>query len=157
MTHQISIITAQEAETVWVLGDEVKFMGTMPDGDLSVVEVTVPPGSGTPPHSHQSREIFRISEGEITFGLFGDGPPRELVAGPGTVLMIPSWAVHSYHNSGGVPAKMTAVLEVQMMGFFRELGRPERPEAGPPTEEQIAEVMAVCARHGIEIMMPKAA
>jgi len=157
MTHQISIIKAQDAETLWVLGDEIKFMGTMPDGELSVVEVTVPPGSGTPPHSHQSLEIFRVSEGEITFGLFGDGPPRELVAGPGTVLMIPSMAVHNYHNASGMPAKMTVVLEVQMLRFFRELGRAERPEAGPPTEDQIAQAMAACARHGIEIMMPKAA
>ncbi|NKF31229.1 cupin domain-containing protein, partial [Pseudomonas sp. BGM005] len=62
--------TQESAEALWVIRDKVQFMGEVPEMGLSVLEVTVPPGSGTPPHKHQSIEIFRVVSGEITFTLF---------------------------------------------------------------------------------------
>jgi hypothetical protein len=47
---------------------------------------------------------------------------------------------------------MLVVLEQSMVDFFRDLGHKETPPAGPPTEAEIAEVMAACARHGITIL-----
>lgn len=152
MTPSIRVIHPAEADALWVVRDRVRFLGELGGSDLNVLEVEVPPGSGTPPHLHASPEIFRVLDGEITFGLFGDGPPREVAAEAGTVVTVPSRAPHNYRNAGTAPAKMLVVLESSMAAFFRDLGRREEPPAGPPSEDEIAAVMAACARHDITIL-----
>ena len=152
MTDKVHATTPAEARTLWVLGDQVRFMGQVDGTDLHVLDVVVPPGSGTPPHTHRSPEIFRVSEGEVTFGIFGDGPPRMIVAGPGTVVTVPSNVGHNYQNRGSSPAVMTSILETQMVDFFSEIGSREQPPAGPPAPEAIEAVMAACARHGIRVL-----
>jgi quercetin dioxygenase-like cupin family protein len=154
MPATIRITHAAEAETRWVVRDRIRFMGEVEGTELHVVEVEVPPSSGTPPHVHASPEIFRVLEGEITFGLFEGGPPRHVIAGAGTVVTVPSRVPHNYQNSGGVPARMLVVLERSMAEFFRAVGRVETPPAGPPSAEEIAAVIAACARHGITLLPP---
>jgi quercetin dioxygenase-like cupin family protein len=154
MSQAIGIVRPEEAETIWVLGDRMRFMGSVAGTDLHVMELLVPPGSGTPPHRHPSIEIFRVTDGEITFGIFGEGPPREVVAGPGSIVTVPSGAGHNYTNRGAAPAGMTVIVQRQMHDFFREIGTAAAPPPGPPPEAAVARVMAVCARHGVEILPP---
>lgn len=152
MTPAVQIVRRAEADTLWVVRDRIRFMGEVASSDLSVLEVEVPPGSGTPPHVHASPEIFRVLDGEITFGIFGDGPPSEVIASADTVVTVPPRAPHNYRNAGAAPATMLVVVERSMVDFFRDLGRPEAPPAGPPSDAEIAEVMAACARHDIAIL-----
>ncbi len=147
-----SFVTSENAETLWVVRDKVRFMGDVDGRDLSVLEVMVPPGSGTPPHMHESAEIFRVLDGEITFGLFDTKPPRQIVAGPGTVVTIGSGEAHNYMNSGHGPAEMLVVVDTSMKQFFKDLGRTEAPEQGPPSAAEIEEVQRACARHGISML-----
>jgi hypothetical protein len=51
---------------------------------------------------------------------------------------------------GPSPAVMTAIVEGEMVDFFRDIGS-QRPE-GPPSPEILARVMAARAHHGIEII-----
>lgn len=152
MSADLTVVRPHEAESVWVIRDRVRFMGEVPGTDLAVIEVEVPPGSGTPPHRHASPEVFHVLEGEITFGRFGDGPPRFVPAGPGTVASVPSRVPHQYQNTGPVPARMLVVIDRSMAAFFRDLGRAEAPPAGPPSDAEIAAVMAACARHDIQML-----
>ena len=152
MPSTISVTRHGEADALWVVRDRLRFMGDLAGTDLSVVEVEVPPGSGTPPHLHASPEIFRVLSGEITFGLFQDGPPQQVRAEPGTVVTVPSNVGHNYANLGSTPASMLVVVEQSMNEFFRDVGRSEAPPAGPPSDTEIADVMAACARHGIAIL-----
>lgn len=152
MTPSISIVHSADADALWVIRDRVRFLGEVEGSDLSILEVEVPPGSGTPPHLHASPEIFRVLDGEIVFGLFGDEAPREVTARAGTVVTVPSRAPHNYRNAGAAPATMLVVLERSMASFFRDLGRRETPPAGPPGEDEIAAVMAACARHDITVL-----
>lgn len=154
MSATATVARIDEAVPVWVMGDELRFLGGIEDSDLHVVEVRIPPGSGTPPHRHRSLEIFRVTEGEITFGLFGDGPPRLVVGGPGTVVTLPSNLGHNYENRSSRPAAMTAVVEGQMRDFFREVGTATPPPPGPPAAAVIEKIMAACRRHGIEVLSP---
>ncbi|KEC71029.1 UNVERIFIED_ORG: quercetin dioxygenase-like cupin family protein [Rhizobium esperanzae] len=144
--------TQESAEALWVIRDKVQFMGEVPEMGLSVLEVTVPPGSGTPPHKHQSIEIFRVVSGEITFTLFDAAPPTQIVAHAGDVLTLRSYQPHNYVNTGTLPAQMLSIVENSMSRFFRDLGHTEVPPAGPPSNEEIEAVMAACQRHGIEIL-----
>lgn len=149
MPTTLRVTRPAEAESVWVVRDRVRFMGTLDGTDLCVLEVEVPPGSGTPPHVHDSPEIFRVLTGELTFGRFGDGAPVMEKAAAGTVVTVPSRVPHHYQNEGPVPASMLVVVERSMAEFFRDLGRTVAPPAAPPSPEEIAEVMDACARHGI--------
>lgn len=154
MNASIRLTHVAEADTVWVIRDRIRFLGEVPGSDLALVEVEVPPGSGTPPHRHASPEAFRVLSGEMTFGIFEDGPPREVVAGPGAVVTVPPNAAHNYRNAGRLPASMLVVLDRAMVAFFRDLGRHEDPPAGPPSPDEISTVLAACARHGISLLPP---
>ncbi|MFZ0098340.1 MAG: cupin domain-containing protein [Gemmobacter sp.] len=147
-----TVTTLSDAPSVWVVGDQVRFMGDVDGANLSVVEVTVMPGSGTPPHRHASPEIFRVTEGEVTFGIFGDGPPRMITAGVGTVVTVPSWLGHNYSNQSDKPARFAAVLEHEMVEFFKDVGTDVMPPQGPPSDELFGRIMAACQRHGIQML-----
>ena len=152
MQSDIRITRTDDAEALWVVRDRIRFMGSLDGTELSVAEVEVPPGSGTPPHLHASPEIFRVLSGEVTFGRFADGPPSMTAAGPGTVVTVPSNVPHNYQNAGSGPATMLVVIEKSMENFFRDLGKSETPPAGPPSDAEIGEVLAACARHGITML-----
>lgn len=152
MNSTITIIPPEAAYTLWVVRDRIRFLGEVPGTDLALVEVDVPPGSGTPPHTHASPEVFRVLSGEVTFGLFASTPPREVAAGPGTVVTVPSGAPHNYRNAGSQPATFLVVVDRTMVAFFRDLGRHEPPPGSPPTAAEIAAVMAACTRHGINVL-----
>lgn len=147
-----TVTKISDAPSVWVIGDHVRFMGDVQGANLSVIDVTVMPGSGTPPHRHASPEIFRVIEGEVTFGIFGAGPPRSITAGEGTVVTVPSWLGHNYSNQSGKPARFAAVLQHEMVAFFKEVGSTEMPPPGPPSEEVISRIRTACQRHGIEML-----
>lgn len=152
MTTTMHVTRPKEADALWVVRDRVHFMGELDGTDLAVLEVEVPPGSGTPPHVHASPEIFRVLSGELAFGRFSDAQPSEVLAGAGTVVTVPSGLPHNYRNPGPTPASMLVVVERSMRDFFLDVGRPETPPAGPPTDAEIEAMLAACARHGIEIL-----
>lgn len=146
------ILDHDAAPALWVLRDRLRFFGRVPGADLNLIEVEVPPGSGTPPHSHASPETFRVLSGEMTFTLFDGAAPREIRARPGTVVTIESRVPHNYANAGDGPAAMLVLLDDSMIDFFQDLGHADAPPPGPPSDAEIGEVMSACARHGIEIM-----
>ena len=152
MSSSITVTTAANAESLWIIRDRMKFMGDVPGTGLAVGELEVPPGSGTPPHTHASPEVFRVLSGEVTFGVFGEKPPRLVVAGAGAVVSVPPHAPHNYHNAGRTPATMLVVVVQDMITFFRDLGRREEPPAGPPSAAELAGVMAACQRHHITLL-----
>lgn len=145
-------VTPDQAPTLWLIGDRLRFMGEVSGGTLGVVDVLVAPGSGTPPHRHPSPEVFLVAEGEVTFGLFDGGAPQSIVAGPGTVVTIPSGLGHNYTNRSAAPARFSAVVDIEMLRFFEDAGTPDMPPPGPPSEAMIGRLLAACARHGIEII-----
>jgi quercetin dioxygenase-like cupin family protein len=148
-----TVLNSDTAPFLYVVRDRIIFLGELAGSDLRLVEVEIPPGSGSPPHRHASPETFRILEGEVVFGLFASGQaPWQLTAGPGTVVRIDPWEGHNYVNMGPVPARMLVVLDKDMIGFFEDLGTSVEPEPGQPSEAEIGAIMAACGRHGIEIL-----
>jgi quercetin dioxygenase-like cupin family protein len=119
-----------------------------------LAEVEVPPGAGTPLHSHASPEIFRILAGELEFStLASDGEKRRVRATAGDVISIPSGTPHGYANAGHAPALVLAMFDRSMERFFRAVGMaPEAVPAGPPAPELIAQVLATAETHGIRIL-----
>jgi quercetin dioxygenase-like cupin family protein len=144
----IDITTTQNGETCWVVADRIRFLGGLAGSNLEPVEVEVPAGSGTPPHSHASPELFYVIAGEITIRHFAaDRPPTTVAAGAGTSVRIGRDAPHNYVNEGDKPARMLVLIERSMTAFFREIGTAE-----PQTQPDFARIGAAMQRHGIETL-----
>ncbi len=135
-------------DALWVVGDRIRFLGGLPGSGLELIEVDVPAGSGTPPHSHASAEMFYIVSGELTVRLFPEGaPPAAVTAGPGEAVRIPPHVPHHYANESGGPAKMVVLLEPSMIAFFRDVGTDTRQD-----QPDFARLGAAMARHGIVVL-----
>lgn len=135
------------ADTLWVVGDRLRFHGGLGGQGPELIEVEVPAGSGTPPHRHAAAEMFLVLEGELTVGDFADGrPPVLRRLGAGGTARVAGWAPHNYANESDRPVRMLVLIEPQMIDFFRDIGTVERQ--GTPDFERMGAAMA---RHGIEI------
>lgn len=146
-----TIHPAVSARSFWVMGDQVSVRAKLDGTALNVIDVMVPPGSGTPPHTHPSAEIFRVLDGTLTIWTAIDGVPGEHEAGPGDVVTIPGSAPHGYRNAGSGPVMFTAIVDDEMIAFFEEAASKNAP-SGPPTTDMVNRIMELTGRHGIRIL-----
>jgi mannose-6-phosphate isomerase-like protein (cupin superfamily) len=73
------------------------------DGAFTIVEALVPPRVGPPLHYHEEREeVFEVLHGILRFHCAGE----EFEAGPGTTVVIPRRAIHSWVNVGSETARV---------------------------------------------------
>jgi mannose-6-phosphate isomerase-like protein (cupin superfamily) len=140
-------IVASGAGEVRCIGGEcltLKVRGADTDRALAVLEDTVQPGYGPPPHIHlYENESFYVLEGEFAFTL-----DDEKVSAPaGTTVNVPKGHVHTFQNIGSTPGRLLAIVwpAVAFEAFVAEVGT---PKPGPP---DIAKLLDAAARHGIEI------
>ena len=76
-----------------------------PRFNLAVIEIQ-PHRGGPPPHRHRDEDdSFYILEGELTFTVEGE----EVVAGPGTFVLVPPGVAHTFRNDGDVLVRMVNV------------------------------------------------
>jgi mannose-6-phosphate isomerase-like protein (cupin superfamily) len=143
--------------TVGILGDVYRFLATGEEtgGRYAIWECIIPPGGGTPPHSHsREEEGFYILEGEMTFH-FAD---RAVVAGPGTFTNTPIGTLHFFKNESNRPVKMLiSVAPAGLEQMFLETGTalPDGAQLAPaPTQAEIGKLLAAAPRYGVEIKGP---
>lgn len=157
MMHPATIRPASEGTRVAVVGDLYRYLATgdETDGKYAMIDATVPPGGGPPPHVHsREEESFFVLEGEITFRL----EDETIVAGPNTFLNMPIGSLHSFKNESDMPARMLiTVAPAGLEKMFLEVGKVltspnEQPQ--PPTEEEIHKLLEVAPSYGIEIRLP---
>lgn len=152
MNPVASFVPGTAAETLWIIRDRVAINGAVAGADLLVGEVTVPPMSGTPLHSHPSPETMRIISGELVFLTMEDGKPREFVARVGDLLQVPAGAPHGYQNRSGKVATLLAIFDASLRSFFRDASSGEERH-GPPTAPEIDHVFATARAHGMTLFV----
>lgn len=134
-------ISSGEGQVEQVMASQVRYLltGADTEGRLTMVEIRDVPGGGVPPHVHSREdEIFQVMEGEVEF--LADG--RTFVAGPGSVVFAPRGQVHSF--TPRTPCRLiVSMTPAGIEDMFHALAALP-PTAGPP------DIVAVCARHGIE-------
>lgn len=142
-------IAAAAGEKLNVFGTEmvVKTDGSKTGGAMTVVETTVPPGSGPPRHVHSREdEMFYIISGRFKL-LHGN---HELEVGPGEVIYLPRNETHTYRNIGSEPGKvLVTITPAGFEGFFREVS--ER-KLMPPKDMQ--DITAVADKYGLKFTGP---
>ena len=75
------------------------------DTGISMIFVDAEPGRGPALHRHDYDELFIVQEGQATFTAGG----REIVAGPGHVVVVPAGQPHGFVNSGDGPLRQIAI------------------------------------------------
>ena len=138
---------------VW--GDRYSFKTTASEsnGAHALLEMTVNPGSGTPPHIHHAEdEMFYIVEGELSLWC-GD---QKTVAKPGAYVAVPKGTVHRWANESNAPAKSLVFLVPGGFDeFLMKIGTPMTdPEqtGSPPTQEDIDFAMSIAGDYHLEMV-----
>lgn len=126
------------------------------DGAAAIVEITVPPGTGSPPHIDRREDlVWYVVEGAIDFET--EAGQVELEAG-GAIFMAKDsrqgFANTGEHTARGLLVAVPAGIE----GFFREAASvlPARAPSGAPPTEVASALAAVAGRYGIELMLEDA-
>jgi mannose-6-phosphate isomerase-like protein (cupin superfamily) len=122
----------------------VKLGAPQSNGELTLIEDVIPPGSGPPLHVHEKEnESYYVLEGEFEFVC---GPDRAS-GGAGTFVFAPRGLPHRFKNIGTAPGRVLfAFTPAGIEEFFRELG--SQSELSPTLMTEIAR------RHGITILSP---
>jgi hypothetical protein len=131
---------------------DVRVTGEETNGAATVIEFTVPPGAGPPPHVHDQDEILHVIEGNVRIHI-GD---KTVEAGPGTVVFIPKGTLETFE-----PISTVRILGIYTPGgidrFFIEASEPaERREVPPPltSPPDVARLASIGAKYGLELKPP---
>jgi len=147
-----------EGRTIALVGDIYRFLATgeETDGRYALLEATVTPGGGPPPHVHsREQEGFYILEGEIAFQI-GD---ERTVASAGMFANMPVGCPHSFKNETSKPARMlVSVAPAGLEKMFFEIGQvvaPGTTSAPLPSRAELDKLLMVAPRYGVEFKLPK--
>ena len=121
-----------------------KALAEQDDGDLSLMERTLPPGGRRPPphrHTHCSEAYF-VLDGLVSVVVEGE----ELAVGPEGFVLVPRGTAHTFGNAGYDEARLLVIHAPAMDAYFAGLHELwNRPEPPTPDEER-----ALMARFGME-------
>jgi quercetin dioxygenase-like cupin family protein len=144
-------IAPGEGGGLWIGGERltVKLRGADTAGAIALLEDTVQPGYGPPPHFHtDENETFYVVSGQFRFTV----EEQTIEAPAGTVATVPRGVLHTFQNVGPEPGKLLTLVwpAVAFEAFVGEVGTPE-PPTGPPDIEKLLEA---APRHGIIVPPP---
>lgn len=143
----------RDCEQVRVITDLVTIKARARDtGDAySLFETETPPAGGFPPHTQRyDDETFFVIEGRYTV-LVGE---EQVELGPGGTACIPRGTVHAYSNVGSELARMLVLVTP---GGIKEQFVDEVGDYAdrPAWEPDMAKVLAVAPKYGIEFLSPQ--
>jgi quercetin dioxygenase-like cupin family protein len=132
---------------------EIKATGADTDGQLTIVQVTEPPGAEAPLHvHHREDEGFWILEGEVTLYV-GD---ETIEASAGDFAWGPRDIPHRY-TVGPKGCRMLFICTpAGFENLVRDMSVPAETRTLPPASDEepdIEMVAAVAQKHGAELLM----
>ncbi|NJL32412.1 MAG: cupin domain-containing protein [Phycisphaerales bacterium] len=138
---------------VW--GDLYSFKTTSAEsnGAHALLEMTVNPGSATPPHIHHAEdEMFYVLEGELSLWC-GD---QKIVGKPGSFIAVPKGMVHRWANETKSPARSLVFLVPGGFDeFLMKIGKPATDSVKPslpPTKEEIDFALSIAGKYHMEVV-----
>ena len=147
-------VGADEGEALWWLGSLAVIKASTADtgGQMTIVEVTEPPGAEAPLHVHRIEdEAFWVLDGTVTFEV-GD---ETIEAGAGDFAFGPRGIPHRY-TVGDAGCRMLFILTPGGFdGLVREMSEPALSRTLPPppeTEPDWDKIAAVADSFGNELL-----
>ncbi len=141
-----SIVRSRNVTPLHVLGTQVRFLCEAQDtgNAWSLMEVTLPLGSGPPPHKHAWDEAYFVMGGELVFTL-GD---EVFTAQAGDFVYTPGGVVHGFSGASTEPARVLIFDAPAHAGtFFKRVDR--EVEELP---RDLPKVLEIGRRTGIEFV-----
>lgn len=144
-----------QGEPYGVLGDvyTVKVKSEDTSGAYALVEATLQPQGGAPPHTHSyENESFYILEGELELQI----EEQTIVGTVGSFIHIPKGKLHSFTNKGEIPVKALIFLTPGgLEKFFAEFGtKLEDPLSVPHKNlDDIARLPGIASKFGTEMKL----
>lgn len=144
-----------EGRAVWFLDTLtlVKAAREQTGGAFGLCEQWAPAGSTTPYHLHRNEdESFYVLEGKVTFVT----EDRRIEGRPGSFVFLPRGVPHGL-RVGGTSSARYLVLTTPggFEDFVVEMGEPAVQRVLPPAvPPDMAKLMALAAKYGIEILGP---
>jgi mannose-6-phosphate isomerase-like protein (cupin superfamily) len=123
-----------------------KALAEQDDGDLSLMERTLPPGGRRPPaHRHTNcSEAYFVLDGQVAVIV----EDEELTVGPEGFVLVPRGTAHTFGNPGDKEARLLVIHAPAMDAYFAGLHELwNRDESPSPAEER-----ALMARFGMEVL-----
>jgi quercetin dioxygenase-like cupin family protein len=143
-----------EGEARWWFGGLAVIKATSADtgGQMTIVEMTEPPGAEAPLHVHyREDEAFWILEGSATFEV-GD---MTIEAGAGDYLFGPRDIPHRYTVGESGCRMLFICTPAGFEDLVREMSEPAASRTLPPPSEEepdMARAAAVAEAHGCELL-----
>ena len=121
-----------------------KAVASLDDGDLSLMERTLPPGGRRPPpHRHPScTEAYFVLDGLVTV-IVAD---QELAVGPEGFVLVPRGTAHTFGNASPSEARLLVLHAPAMDAYFAGLHELWNRGVPPAPDEE----RALMARFGME-------
>jgi quercetin dioxygenase-like cupin family protein len=142
-----------EGKAFWMLGGlyEVLLSSEETNGEATIVQMTMPPGMGPPPHIHHGvAETVYVVDGTITLDVDG----QKIEAGPGTLFRVPPDTKERFEPK--TKARVIVTYEPGgMEKFFAEAGETaQRREVPPPPSAppDFAKLAKIGTRYALELL-----
>ena len=164
MTANQTLPAAGQAEQLLLFTDvlTIRVPQATTHGQYAIFEEEVPPLGGPPPHTHPDEEIFYILSGEFQFVLHDLNKP--FAARAGSLVHVPSGALHTFKNVGPTAGKMLVLLTPgNLEQYFRQVSTPiadpgQKPDLSvPPDLSKIdpSRAFALAQAHQVEFFLPQ--
>lgn len=158
--------TQSPREELLVLTDVLRVLvsNTETGSSYAIFEENVPPLGGPPPHRHPDEEIFYVVEGEFEFILNDLMNPFKVLEG--SIVHVPSNALHTFKNVGARTGKMVVLLSPgDLLDYFRVIGtkitdQSQRPDLSliPDFRKlDVSKVFEFAPAHQVEFVLPEVA
>ena len=148
------ILHANEGEAIWYTTTRMTLKATSEStgGALSLVEVLAAPDTSPPWHiHHRDSEMFYILDGSFLFKC-GD---EQFEAGPGSFVFLPGGIPHSFKVVSQTNARFLVLgTPAGLDRYFVDSGTPALEDGLRPQPIDFQQMVAIAARHGIEILGP---
>jgi quercetin dioxygenase-like cupin family protein len=156
--------TGTEKEQLIVLSNLIKVLvsNTQTGNEYAIFEENVPPLGGPPPHTHPDEEVFYIINGEFEFVLNDLQSPFKVL--PGSVVHVPSNALHTFKNVGQTAGKMLVILnQGKLLDYFRVIGTvvdenteiPDLNKVPDFSKLDVSKVFEHAPAHNVQFVLPE--
>jgi quercetin dioxygenase-like cupin family protein len=153
MSATLNVVRPADAPSYWIMGIRATIIARGAPGELTSIELIVPPGAATPTHVHDDDEDSGfILEG--TMRIWCDGQIVSVSAG--SWLALPRGKPHALRAVSDTPARVMAVYtNTNFADFIMEVGVPtDQPKPPLPGPTDLARLREIAARHNLQLMGP---
>ena len=154
MADQAVARKGDDGAAYWVLGGlyEVLVPSDETGGGLTLMRMTAPAGTGSPPHTHPGSEALYVLSGELNVHINDE----VVAAGPGASFYFPA-GTREHFEAVTEATVLVAYMPGGIEQFFAEVGEVAAARTLPPpsdTPPDFEFIISTAARYGMNIEPP---